>query len=101
MTLRTIPRTALDAYLKALKLPVTTVIRQVTKSNGTPSAAELAVDRVDATIRDVAGLTLGDEDLRKDAGRRRKAADERERAQRLRGVATEHAQEADAKAQEA
>ena len=46
--------------------------------------AEIAVDRADATVRDLAGGVLLDPELREDAARRRTAATEREKAVRLR-----------------
>lgn len=91
MNLRTVPRTAVKGYLKALRWPVDRALRATGRSD-----AEVVVDQADATARGVAGEVLGDDDLKRDASRRGTAADERQRAQRLRGAAKERSAEADA-----
>jgi putative membrane protein len=60
------------------------------------SDAEVVVDQADATARGVAGDLLGDDELKRDASRRRTAAGERERAQNLRAAAERRSAEADA-----
>ena len=88
MNVGAIPRTAVDGYLKLVRLPLDAVIGLV-PGNGTgrATAAALALDRVDAAARSVAGAVLGDSVLREDAARRRLAADQRGRAFRLRADA--------------
>ena len=90
MNLRTIPRAAVGGYIKALRVPVGAAAKLLGR-NGT------TVDRVDATLRDVAGSALGDPELKGQAARRRTAADERDNAARLRAQAEQRSQEADAK----
>jgi hypothetical protein len=92
--LKTISRTALGAYLTAVKWPIDTAIGVVGR-NGGASAAKLSVDRADATIRSLAGLILNDEVLQDDGSRRHAAADERARALRLRAEAAQRTEEAD------
>jgi flagellar biosynthesis GTPase FlhF len=96
MSIRAIPRTAIGGSIKAVRLPLDIVV-SLLPGNGAgagPSAA-LALDRIEAHVRDFAGLALGDEVLREDAARRRVAADERERALRLRAAAARRAKQAD------
>ena len=98
MSLQTIPRTAVDSYLKLLRLPADAVARALRPRNGRDgetTGVELALDRVEATLRDVAGSVLRDPELRDDARRRRAAANERERALTLRAAADHRSQEAD------
>src|SRR3954447_8713985 len=85
MNLRVIPRTALDGYLKLVRLPLDTAV-SLLPGNGTGAgaAAALALDRADAMVRGVAGMALGDPVLSDDAARRSAAADERQPALRLR-----------------
>src|SRR5687768_11296672 len=96
MTTRTIPRAAVDVYLRVARLPVDTAVGLLPGDDqGIRPAAQLTVDRADATLRDLAGLVLADRELRADAARRRIAADERERALRLRAEARRTKQQAD------
>src|SRR3989442_1775457 len=101
MDVRWIPRTAVDGYVRLARRPLDAALGLVDR-NG---AGTIAVDRVDATVRAIAGAALRDDRLREDATRRREAANERERALRLaaeaelrgqRGAdeAVEHRQEA-------
>jgi hypothetical protein len=99
MSLQTIPRTAVDGYLKLLRLPADAVARAFRPKHahdGETTGVELALDRAEATLRDVAGSVLHDPELRDDARRRRAAANERERALTLRAAAERRGQEADA-----
>src|SRR5687767_14182676 len=80
MGLRSMSRTAVGGYIKAIRIPVDAAL----KLAGRGSRAEPAVQRADAAARDVAGAALGDDALRRDAKLRRTAADERERAAELR-----------------
>ena len=97
--LKNISRTAVDRYLKVVRTPVDVVLSR--RESERTKALGLKLDRADAAARNAAGTALRDETLKDDARARRKAADERERALRLRGVATEHVEAADAKAAEA
>lgn len=93
MNLRTIPRTAIDGYLKLVRLPLDTAVALL-PGNGTGpgAAAGLALDRADAMVRAMAGMALGDTVLTDDAARRSVAADERQRALRLRTEAERKSQ---------
>jgi hypothetical protein len=88
MSLRTISRSAVGGYVKLLRLPLNAVVG-LRRPNGRthPSGATLKLDRLEAGLRDVAGRTLRDEELVRDAARRRVAADAREQAGRLRAKA--------------
>src|SRR5919199_1894694 len=94
MNLRSIPRTAVGGYIKAVRWPIDRTTRLL-RRDGDKSGAELAVDRADAAARGAAGTVLGDEELKQDASRRTKAADERERAQALSGAARARAEQAE------
>lgn len=99
MSLQTISRGAVDGYLKLIRLPadvVAGVLRPRNGRDGETTAVELALDRLEASLRDVAGSVVHDPKLREDAGRRRVAANERERALELRDAAERHSHEADA-----
>lgn len=95
MSIRKLPGTALDRYLNLVKMPLDAAARRTRKSDDATSAAELLLDRVDATVRDTAGRVFGDQELQDEARRRRVAADERERALRLKAEAKARTQEAD------
>ena len=98
MSIRDIPRGAVDGAVKLARLPVDAAIALLPgNGNGARPAATIAVDRVDATVRKVAGYALRDEELREDAMRRRVAADERARALRLRDTAEARSAAADEK----
>lgn len=92
--LKDISRTAVDGYLKVVRKPVDAVLSRGKSDRS--KALSVKLDRVDAAARSAAGTALRNPDLKDDAQRRREAAGERERAQRLRGVATEHAEKAEA-----
>src|SRR5215210_7676567 len=100
--LREIPRAAIGGYLKLVTWPLRTGLRAVGlgASNGASSSVEVAVDRVDAAVRGAAGTVLADDELRRDANRRRTAADERERAIDLREEAQERSRRAKEEAAE-
>ncbi len=96
MSIRAIPRTAVGGSIKAARLPLDVAVALMPGNGSGPGAtAELVLDRMEAQIRDFAGIALGDEVLREDAALRRVAADERERAMRLRAAAARRAEEAD------
>src|SRR5829696_8135396 len=89
MGLRAIPRAAVSGYVKVLRLPLDLT---VARNN---EAADLAIDRAEATVLGVAATVLGDSELQEQSARKRTAADEREEALRLRGDAQRKRQEAD------
>jgi hypothetical protein len=92
---RAIRTTAVDNYLRLVRLPLDTAIGLLPGNGGHAApTARLAIDRADATIRAILGTVLGDSALLEGAQQRRDAAEERERALRLRREAertTEHA----------
>ena len=98
MNVRAIPRTAVDGYLRLVRLPLDAAIGLL-PGNGTGrgTAAALALDRVDAAARAVAGAVFADSVLREDAARRHLAADERGRAFRLRAEAQRKRREAESR----
>src|SRR4051794_3581311 len=93
--LRQISRGAVGGYLKAARMPLDAAVRVTRGGNGRTSSATLAIDRVEAAARYLAGRALGDAELREDARRRSAAARERERALNLRGAADARAERAD------
>src|SRR3954453_8833450 len=97
MTLRTIQRTAIGGWLSLARLPIDTALRF---AGGNAPGVKLAVDRADATARTLLGALLGDEVLQEDADRRRTAAEERERAQRLRSEADARTDKAEQRVEE-
>lgn len=96
MDVRNVGRATLDGWLRMARLPIDAASRLLPNGDRGPrTPALLAIDRVDATIRDTIGSLLGDEQLREDARRRRAAADERTLAIALRTEAEEKKLEAD------
>jgi hypothetical protein len=95
MDIKRIPGSALDGYLSVIKRPIDAVARRSRRDGEATSAAELLVDRIDATVRETAGRLLGDEAVQDDARRRRLAAAERGRALELKATAEVKTQEAD------
>ena len=91
MNLKTVPRTAVTTYIKVVRWPIDRVLGR---------DAKLVVDRAEASARDVAGTVLGDEQLQRDAEKRRVVADEREKAAKLRAEAQTRRQQATRKANE-
>jgi colicin import membrane protein len=91
MNLLSLPRQAVEGYIKLARLPLDTAL----KLAGRGERGELTVDRAEAAARDVAGAALGDEELRRDAQLRRAASDERERAHDLRDAAEHRERAAD------
>lgn len=101
MNVRVIPRTAVQGYLKLVRTPLETAVGLLPgDGKGAKPAAQLAVDRADATVRTVAGTLLGDPVLREDGARRRQAAQEREHGLALRERAEQTAERADERLQE-
>lgn len=101
MNVRTIPRTAVDGYLRLVRVPLDGAI-SLLPGNGTGAkpTAQIALDRLDATLRGAIANLLSDTALRDDAERRRIAAQERKRALRLRAKAHVKAEEADSRLEE-
>ena len=60
MNARTLPRTAVDGYLRLVRLPLDTAIGLLPgNGNGPAPAAKLAVDRADASVRAVVAKGSG------------------------------------------
>lgn len=98
MSIRAIPRTAVDGAVKLARLPLDIAVSLIPgNGSGARPAAGVAVDRMDARLRDAAGVVLRDSELRDEAMRRRVAADERARANRLRKEAEARSEMADAR----
>jgi hypothetical protein len=96
MTIRAIPRKTVHGSIKVARLPLDIAVSMMPGNGDGPAAsATVALDRVEAQVRDLAGIALRDDVLREDATKRRIAADERERALRLRAAAERRAREAD------
>jgi hypothetical protein len=96
MSLRTISRSAVGGYVKLLRLPLDAAVGARTRNGRADhSDGTIRLDRLEATLRGIAGRTLRDEELVRDANRRRLAADERERAGRLRVEAQTRSEHAD------
>jgi hypothetical protein len=98
MSLRAIARSAVGSSIKAARVPLDIAMSLLPgngNGSGPAAGATIALDRVEAQLRDLAGLALHDEVLREDARRRRLAADERERALRLRAAAERRTEQAD------
>jgi hypothetical protein len=101
MNARSIRRSAVDTYLRLVRMPFDAAIGRL-PGNGTGArpTAQLALDRVDASVRSFAGTILRDSVLREDADQRREALKEREHAQHLRGKAEEKTDQAEARFEE-
>lgn len=100
MSLQTISRTAVDRYLKLLRLPadaVAGVLSPRSSRDGETTPVELTLDRVEAAVRGAFGRALHDPELQDEARRQRVAADERERALALRREAELESRRADEK----
>lgn len=96
MSIRDIPRGAVDGAVKIARLPLDVAVSLLPgNGDGARPAAGIAVDRWDATVRQLAGYALLDDELREDARRRLAAADERARALRLRAAAEARSAAAD------
>ena len=96
MNARTISRSAVGGYLKLLRLPLDAAVgMRLRNRDADRSTATIRIDRLEAGLRGIAGRTLGDQELLRDAELRRLAADERERAVRLRANAQRRSELAD------
>lgn len=100
MNIRSIPRTAVKGSLRAVRLPLDAAIGALPGGDQQRRTnVKLALDRADATALAIAGSLLRDGDLLEDAQRRRRAADERGRALKLRDQAERRGEQADAQLQ--
>jgi fused signal recognition particle receptor len=95
VNIRSIPRTAIKSYLRIVRWPLDRAIGMLPGSRESRTAAKVAVDRADAQARGVAGAVMRDKTLHEDAKRRGTAAQERERAIKLRGEAGRRTDQAD------
>jgi hypothetical protein len=97
MNARAIPRSAVQTYLKLVRLPLDGAISLLPGNRtGAKPAARLALDRVDATVRAGLASVLSDPVLHEDAEQRREAAEQREHGLRLRAQAAGKTEQADA-----
>lgn len=72
MNLKRVPRTMIDGYLRAIRVPVDGVVRLLlARDRPTRGRVELAIDRTDATVRALSGVVLRDEVLVESAKQRR------------------------------
>jgi len=92
--IRTISRTTIGGYINLVRFPFDWGVRLLGNGHWA-SRAELALDRFDAAVREVAGRALRDEELLEDGARLRAATSERERAQFLHEEAERRSRQAD------
>jgi Protein of unknown function (DUF2934) len=72
MNLKRVPRTMIDGYLRAIRVPVDGAVRLLlARDRPTRGKVELAIDRTDATVRALSGVILRDEILVESAKQRR------------------------------
>ena len=72
MNLKLVPRTMIDGYLRAIRVPVDGAVRLLLAGDRpTRRKVELAIDRTDATMRALSGVILRDEVLVESAKQRR------------------------------
>src|SRR3954454_2930785 len=83
MDVRTVPRTVVERSLALARMPVDVVSSRMAED----APVRVVVDRVDANVRDLVGRLIRDPALQEDAASLRAAADEHERAARLRAEA--------------
>jgi hypothetical protein len=98
MNLQTIPRAAVNGYLKVLRMPADALAGALRPQDGRgaeTTPVEVMLDRLEASVRDAAGRVLRDPALQETARRQRVAADERERALTLRARAERESRRAD------
>lgn len=91
--MRQLTRTTLDLYLRTTLGPWNAVARRVGGERTSPF--EVAVDRIDAAVRELVGRVTADRQLVEDAVRRRAAADNRAVASDLHDEAVRKQQEAE------
>lgn len=101
MSIRAMSRSAIGGGLTLARLPLDVAASLLPGNGSGPgSKAGIAIDRLDAQVRDLAGYALGDEVLRENAALRRIAAQERERAIELRRAAARRTEQADERLEE-
>jgi hypothetical protein len=86
MDLRTIPRTLFEQSIRAARLPVDVAVRLV-EGPDPVGPVHIAVERTDASAREMFGRMTGDRGLVAEAARLRSAADKRTEALKLRAEA--------------
>jgi hypothetical protein len=99
MSMNVLTRSAVSAYLQALRLPFDAGARVLGRDpeSGRRAAAGLAIDRVEASVLGTAGRLFGDARLQAEAALRATAVDERREAMHLRQRAAEVSEDADAR----
>jgi colicin import membrane protein len=97
MSLTDLPRAALGTYIKVLRTPVDIAL----KATGRGEGAKVAVDRVEASVKEAAGTAVGDKQLKRQGRQSRAAADAREEAIELRAEAEKTAKKGRQKRQSA
>ena len=99
MSMNVLTRSAVSAYLQALRLPFDAGARVLGRDpeSGRRAAAGLAIDQVEASVLGTAGRLFGDARLQAEAALRATAVDERREAMRLRERAAEVSEDADAR----
>jgi hypothetical protein len=95
MGISTIRRTALNQWLRVVRMPVDSGVRMFGRDQDWARAVGVAVDRADAGVREIAGCLFRDEQLQEDARARRAPAEERQRALELRLEGKRHEERAD------
>jgi hypothetical protein len=101
MNLRAIPRNAVNGYLTLVLRPIERAVALLPgDGTGARPVAELALDRLDARLRAIAGLALRDDELQSEAARRHSAAGERATALQFRTQAARRGEEADSQLEE-
>jgi hypothetical protein len=86
MDLHVIPRTVIDRSIRMARLPLDVAIDLIEGSDPV-GPAHIAVDRTDASARELFGRITGDEKLVSEAAQKRAAANKRGEALRLRNQA--------------
>jgi hypothetical protein len=92
--IRTISRTAVGGWISLVRWPLDSGVRLLGDSH-LASRVELALDRLDATARELAGRALRDEDLMEHGARLRAASRKRDHALSLREEADRRSHKAD------
>jgi hypothetical protein len=97
MSLNVLTRSAVSAYVQALRLPFDAGTRLLGRESesGRRAAAGLAIDQAEASLLRTAGRLFGDAELQAEAALRATAVDERREALRLRERAAGVSEDAD------
>ncbi len=94
-----VPRSIIDGSIRAVRAPVDLMVG-LTGGRDRVSPVRIAVDRADAATRETLGRMTWDARLVEDGKRRRRAADERQKALGLRTEADQKQEVADRKLDE-